>query len=370
MRQLTSKFARECLRQAHIVITTCDNAWTLDPDDFPAKILVLDECSQAIEPAALLPVVRFTKSLEQVILGGDDQQLQPFVLSGPGDNEFEPQLRKSWFERARLSAVVPRVTLGRQYRMRPEISRIIIKCFYQNKLQDDESMGVDHPAYINYMCLAKELNEAGMGWPVSNVLMVDMQEGARSYSQMDSTNSRFNNGHVVIVRDLCLSLLRPDANIRGQQVAILTPYAAQQVRHIRALKTAAVNNPELHNVVVSTVDKFQGQEVDIVLLDLVIRSKRNSALGFMKDRNRLNVAISCARDMLIVLGDGSKYQRLLAKPKVAKQSQLFLEVMCDIAKHTMIWNVDKSEYRDIDEWDMIEGGEVEGMDEEEGEITD
>ncbi|KAH0543685.1 hypothetical protein FGG08_002000 [Glutinoglossum americanum] len=98
-----------------------------------------------------------------------------------------------------------------------------------------------------------------------------------------------------------------DMNIRGQQVAILTPYAAQRVRHIRALETTTVDNPELYNVVISTVNKFQSQEVDIVLLDLVIQFKQNSVLGFMKDYNWLNVATSCTRDVLIILGDDSKY---------------------------------------------------------------
>jgi superfamily I DNA and/or RNA helicase len=96
----------------HIVVTMCDNSWTLSPERFRPDIIVLDECSQATKAAALLPVAQFHERLEQVIFVGDDQQLQPFVLSMTGENEFESQLRKSWFKRARLSAVVPCVTLG------------------------------------------------------------------------------------------------------------------------------------------------------------------------------------------------------------------------------------------------------------------
>jgi hypothetical protein len=125
-RELTFLWEKRCLKEAEIVITTCNNAYTLNLEAFPANVIVLDECSQAIEPSALLPVVRFIKSLKLVILGGDDEQLQPFVISTIAKNEFQAQLRKSWFERLRSSMVAPCITLGQQYRMRPEISSIVI----------------------------------------------------------------------------------------------------------------------------------------------------------------------------------------------------------------------------------------------------
>jgi hypothetical protein len=371
-KELTYLWEKRCLRETDIVVTTCDNSYTLDPDAFTASIVIVDECSQAIEPAALLPIIRFIKTLELVVLGGDDQQLQPFILSTTADNEFQPQLRKSWFERVRLSTVVPCFTLGQQYRMRPEISRIIISHFYPDKLQNDKSTSEPRLAYVKYMELAKSLSQrkpewAASQWPVRNVLMIDMPEGARTFSKLDGTQSRYNSGHILIVRDLCLTLLAPSSGISDQELAIITPYAAQRVRHIRALKEAAKLNPALSNVVVSTVDKFQGQECSIVILDLVVRSDRDSAIGFMKDKNRLNVAISRARDVLIVVGDAHGYKRLLSKPKVIKQTRLFLEIMCDIATHTMLWKGDTSDIKDIHTWDAIEGGDNEGESDGKGE---
>jgi hypothetical protein len=116
-KELMFLWGKWCLNKAEIIITTCDNTYTLDPEPFGVNVIILDECSQTIEPAALLPVERFIKTLRLVILGGDDQQLQPFVISTAADNEFQPQLRKSWFEHMRLSTVVPCITLGQQYRM-------------------------------------------------------------------------------------------------------------------------------------------------------------------------------------------------------------------------------------------------------------
>jgi hypothetical protein len=244
LKELMWIWEKRCLREVNIIVTTCDNAYTLDPEAFPANIIILDECSQAIEPAALLPVVRFIKSLELVILGGDDEQLQPFVMSTLADNEFQPQLRKSWFESTRLSEVVPCITLGQQYRMRPEISNIIINRFYPGKLQDDASVSVPRATYRKYMNLADSMSQARpewamSEWPRSNVLMIDMPEGTRTFSQIDATGSRYNSGHILIVRDLCLTLLGLTSGIHSRDVAIITPYAAQRVRLIRTLKTAA-----------------------------------------------------------------------------------------------------------------------------------
>lgn len=359
-KDLTFAWEKRCLNEAEIIITTCDNAYTLDAEAFGAKVVILDECSQGTEAAVLLPVERFIKTLKLVILGGDDQQLQPFVISTAAENEFHAQLRKSWFERVRLSTFVPCITLGQQYRMRPEISNIIIRHFYKDKLVDDPSTSVARPTYNKYMSLADLLNRtrpewAASDWPKSNVLMIDMPEGARAFSITDPSGSRYNSGHILIVRDLCLTLLAPSSGIHSHQVVVITPYAAQRVRHIRALDTAASLNPELRKVVVSTVDKYQGQESDIVILDLVIRSRRSTTLGFMKERNRLNVAISRARDVLIVVGDAHLYKRLISKRKVLKEAQLFLNIMCDIAKNTVLWKGDTSDLKEIDAWDRIEG---------------
>jgi hypothetical protein len=94
--------------------------------------------------------------------------------------------------------------------------------------------------------------------------------------------------------------------------------------HITVIfKEAARCNKSLENVIVSTVDKFQGQESNIVVLDLVIRSSQHATYGFMSDRHRLNVAISRARDVLIVIGDANKYNLRYAKAKIPTQYQKF-----------------------------------------------
>ena len=139
------------------------------------------------------------------------------------------------------------------------------------------STSVTRPVYIKYMSLADSLSQmrpewAASQWPKSNVLIIDMAEGVRTFSKTDAHGSRYNSGHILIVRDLCLTLLVPTSGIQAREVIVITPYVAQRVFHICALEAAASLNPELKNVIVSTVDKFQGQESDIVILVLVVRS--------------------------------------------------------------------------------------------------
>ena len=159
LRQLTCNWEMICQKEAHIAITTYDNTYTLNPDHFTASVIIVDECSQTIEPAAMLPVVRFLKNLCLVILAGDDKQLRLFILSTSSENEFEKQLKKSWFERVRLSSVVPTITLTQQYRMQPEISRLVIQYFYAEELQDDHSVEIDKPVYTKYIELCRRLNQ-------------------------------------------------------------------------------------------------------------------------------------------------------------------------------------------------------------------
>ena len=84
-----------CQKETNIAITTYDNSYTLNPNYLIASIIITDESSQTIEPATLLPIVRFIKNLRLVILTGDDEQLRLFILSTSNKNEFEAQLKKS-----------------------------------------------------------------------------------------------------------------------------------------------------------------------------------------------------------------------------------------------------------------------------------
>ena len=92
----------------------------------------------------------------------------------------------------------------------------------------------------------------------------------------------------------------------------------------------------------------------------------------MADKNRLNVGLSRARDVLIVIGDAHKYKRLRSKPRSLRQTRLFLEIMCDIATTTVLWKGDTLDIKNIDTWDAIQSGnseeELDGREEKTGDF--
>ena len=99
------------------------------------------------------------------------------------------------------------------------------------------SVNIDRPISTKYIELCKLLNKTGptwaaSEWPIYSVIIIDMKEGTRTSSKKDRKESKFNNGHVIVVRDLVNLLLRPGTGNSGRDVVIITPYLAQRVRHI------------------------------------------------------------------------------------------------------------------------------------------
>ena len=91
-------------------------------------------------------------------------------------------------------------------------------------------------------------------------------------------------------------------------VGVISPYRAQ-VQYLRKLlKKREYFKPFRHLISVNTVDGFQGQERDIILISLV-RSNDEGQIGFLRDLRRMNVAITRARMKLIILGDAPTMTR-------------------------------------------------------------
>ena len=87
-------------------------------------------------------------------------------------------------------------------------------------------------------------------------------------------------------------------------VGLISPYKAQ-VQYLRQLiKRDAFFKPYRHLITINTVDGFQGQERDVILISLV-RANEDGQIGFLNDLRRMNVAITRARMKLIILGDAS-----------------------------------------------------------------
>ena len=122
------------------------------------------------------------------------------------------------------------------------------------------------------------------------------------------------------------------SGIAGCRVGIITPYQSQRVRLERMVREQVrlQSNPGYQDVTVSTIDGMQGKEKDIIILDMVVRTPQMKHVGFVSDLRRLNVALSRARDGLILIGPGRTYVKN-SKGKLIQRLAKFYQIMADIA---------------------------------------
>lgn len=235
----------------------------------PLDVAFLDEAGQCIEPLAWLVLEKGNRA----VLSGDHLQLPPTVIS----QEVERELSISVLERAMLSGVKSDL-LQVQYRMTPEIAGFSSRYFYEGKLQSNPSSIPDSLLFFD---------TAGAGF------IEKREENHRSIHNPEEL--RIISEHW---QEWCNN---------NQSVVFISPYSAQVEQAKKLLKS----------INVSTIDSFQGQEADVVILSLV-RSNDEGKIGFLSDHRRMNVAMTRARTKLIVVGDSTTlanddfYQQFIA----------------------------------------------------------
>ncbi len=274
VKRIEGEIRDDILDRAQVLCCTCIGSGheILDGRKFPR--VLIDEATQATEPAALVPLVRGAR---QVVLIGDHRQLPPTVISRRAE---KGGLDRSLFERLIEMGISPRI-LTTQYRMHPAISEFPNAQFYDGLLED----GVE--------ASDRETPE-GILWPDWEVpllfLPVDGDE-VLSPDGASKENAVESSWVVKILMELVDS-----GGFATSQVGIVTPYAGQ-VRSIRDMLPE-----QLQSVEVRTVDGYQGREKDVIIFSCV-RSNIDGNIGFLSDRRRLNVALTRSRRGLIVIGN-------------------------------------------------------------------
>jgi ATP-dependent RNA/DNA helicase IGHMBP2 len=274
------------LRNASVVCaTTSFNADLLGKHRF--DLVVIDEACQATEPGCWIPILRADK----VVLAGDHCQLPPTVVSAEAK---QSGLSTSLLERL-VATFGESVTslLEVQYRMHQEIMGFSSAHFYHGKLIADESVA----SHTLLAMLNVDLNSS-MNKPVT---FIDTAGAGWDEEIESGGSSRRNPSEGEFVLRKVSELL--DAGLKSEDIAVITPYAAQ----VRWLRAACENS----NLEIDTVDGFQGREKEAVLISCV-RSNAQGEIGFLADNRRMNVAMTRARRKLIVVGDsatigGSKF---------------------------------------------------------------
>ena len=280
--------------------------------------LFIDEAAQALEAACWIPMRRASR----VILAGDHCQLPPTVKSIAA---LRAGLGKTLMERIAENKPEVVTLLKIQYRMNDEIMRFSSDWFYGGKVESAPQikyrsvLDYDHP--ITWIDTGEESEERRVKSEEFNSSSDDASEGSE-----EQENSSIFTHHSSLYKEqfvgesfgrinkaeaeLTLLTLAEYFTKIGKRrvleeridVGIISPYRAQVQYLKKLIKKYEFFKPYRRLISVNTVDGFQGQERDVILISLV-RSNDEGQIGFLKDLRRMNVAMTRARMKLIILGN-------------------------------------------------------------------
>lgn len=260
IRKLQTYNEEKLFEQAQVIAGTPVGLYDAGLSKYQFGTLVIDEAGQCIEPLAwcIFPLAG------KIVLAGDHWQLPPTVLSN--------EATRLGFNRSILEVAIGRVPsvflLDTQYRMRPAIAGFSSKYFYNELLRTAKHLE-DNGKHITF------IDTAGSG-----------------FQEMHGPDgvSLQNEGELRIAKRLIES-----ESLNPQSTAFISPYSGQVTAAHEALPAG---------MRINTIDSFQGQEQDSIIVSLV-RSNDDGEIGFLKDYRRMNVAITRAREQLFVIGDSA-----------------------------------------------------------------
>ena len=275
--------------------------------------LFIDEAAQALEAACWIPMKRASR----VILAGDHCQLPPTVKSIAA---LRAGLGKTLMERIAENKPEVVTLLKIQYRMNDEIMRFSSDWFYGGKVESAPQikyrsvLDYDHP--ITWIDTSNEENQItieGEDAPEDSASTSSSASAANQNSDLNfkeqfvgESFGRINKAEAELT---LLTLAEYFTKIGKQRVlsesidvGIISPYRAQVQYLKKLIKKYEFFKPYRRLISVNTVDGFQGQERDVILISLV-RSNDEGQIGFLKDLRRMNVAMTRARMKLIILGN-------------------------------------------------------------------
>lgn len=295
--ELEIRINNDLFSGAHVIASTLTGSASHLLEGMKFSTLFIDEAAQALEAACWIPVRRAGR----IVLAGDHCQLPPTVKS------FEAMkggLGKSLMERIVENHPETVTLLTTQYRMHEEIMRFSSEWFYKGAMEaapDVKWRGIlDYDTPIEWIDTASLIPEDSVS-----------ADGDESPETFRESLSGGNFGRVNKDEGL-LTLLTLQKYIErigkerflGERidVGVISPYRAQ-VRYLRRLiRQTPFFKPFRQSISVNTVDGFQGQERDVIVISMV-RSNDDGNIGFLRDLRRMNVAMTRARMKLLIVGN-------------------------------------------------------------------
>ncbi|MDD7225246.1 MAG: AAA domain-containing protein [Prevotella sp.] len=286
--ELELRIRNQLFGEARVIASTLVGSANRLLDGMKFGTLFIDEAAQALEAACWIPIRRATR----VILAGDHCQLPPTIKSIAA--------MKGGLDKTLMQRIVERkpeaVTLLKmQYRMNEDIMRFSSDWFYNGQVEAAPMV-----KYRGILDLDKAIEWKDTSGDASHEEFVGDNFGRINKEEAQLTLLTLAEYFVRIGRQRII-----DERI---DVGIISPYRAQ-VQYLRHLiKKTDFYKPFRKIIAVNTVDGFQGQERDIIVISMV-RSNEEGQIGFLRDLRRMNVAITRARMKLLILGDSATLTR-------------------------------------------------------------
>jgi len=302
-RMLEDRLIEEILSGAQAITCTLVGAAHPLLEKRRFRTCVIDEAAQALEPACWIPIIKCSR----VVLAGDPFQLPPTVKNLEAARQG---LSTTLIERC-LETLPDQVNLLTvQYRMHQVIMGFSNQYFYEGAL-------VAHDSVARRELYTPDFQPAETGVTFIDTAGCGFEERLQENpGALHRNPSRFNADEAVLVRQHLMQVLmryqypsEPNSGVEAHplpSIGILSPYR-EQVNHLEAMfREDALLLPLLStgNIAINTIDGFQGQERDVIYISLV-RSNDKHEIGFLQDYRRMNVAMTRARMVLVVIGDSA-----------------------------------------------------------------
>ena len=282
--ELEIKIDADLFAEARVVACTLVGAANRVLTNHHFSTLFIDEAAQALEAACWIAISK----ADRVILAGDHQQLPPTIKC--------IEAARGGLDRTLMEKITerkPQVVslLKMQYRMHETIMRFSSRWFYEDALQS-----------------APEVKHRGILELDTPLVWIDTSDLHFEEEQLQESMSRINRAEAEL---LVFHLQEYIRKIGKQRVleeridfGLISPYKSQVHYLRRLIRRDPFFKPYRPLITVHTVDGFQGQERDVVMISLV-RANEEGKIGFLGDLRRMNVAMTRARMKLIILGDAS-----------------------------------------------------------------
>ncbi|KAA1469989.1 hypothetical protein DENSPDRAFT_797113 [Dentipellis sp. KUC8613] len=305
------KFRAMVLSEADVICSTLSGSGhdVLEQLDF--DMIIIDEAAQAIELSSLIPLkYRCTRC----VMVGDPQQLPPTVISLEATRYDYNQSLFVRLQKQRPDAVH---LLSIQYRMHPDISQLPSRVFYHGRLQDGPNMAEK----------TKQL------WHVSDRFGPYRFFNVYGSKETQKLHSISNLTEVQVAVALFSRLRKEFSSVNfDYRIGIVSMYRAQ-LDELRRTFERTFGIEVADKIVFNTVDGFQGQEKDIIILSCVRAGPGLTKIGFLSDVRRMNVALTRARSSLFILGHAATLER---------SDENWKEIVADARSRSCFLDVDTS----------------------------